>query len=84
MNIREYDKEKILKKLDCLNYDQCQVVKMLYGIENDPMTYEEVADYMNVNEERICQIERKAIRKMFYSQKTRKFNGFYSLDENNE
>lgn len=57
-------KEAVNYSLNLLSNREREVVMLRYGINCDPMTYEEVGNQLRVTKERIRQIEMKAIRKL--------------------
>lgn len=74
-------KTAMLGALEYLTPTEKKVLDMRFGIDCDPMTLAEVGDAMGVCQERIRQIEKKALRKMRQPQVAKPLRVFLNVEE---
>lgn len=64
--LEAFEKERVGKLLEAIEKREAEVVKRRFGLDNgEPMTLKEIGKEMHLSRERIRQIEKEALRKLY-------------------
>lgn len=62
-----YEKETLKKLLEIIDNREAMVIKMRYGLaDGEPKTLEEIGKILHISRERVRQIEKETIRKLYF------------------
>lgn len=62
-----YEKEAVKKLLEIIDNREAMVIKMRYGLaDGEPKTLEEIGKILHISRERVRQIEKETIRKLYF------------------